>query len=125
MKKILLLTVFVTLYADVSEIISLIKNMENFTPKFRHIVNYNPFKIQVPIQKNEQVNIKNVSVIKKELKLYAIFQNKVNINGKWLKTGDYIEGYKVIKISENEVLLTKNGKIKKIALKANLIKVAK
>jgi hypothetical protein len=109
----------------VSEIISLIKNMESFTPKFRHIVNYNPFKIQVPIQKNEQVNIKNVSVIKKELKLYAIFQNKVNINGKWLKTGDYIEGYKVIKISENEVLLTKNGKIKKIALKANLIKVAK
>jgi len=101
--------------------------MENYNPKFKHISGYNPFvKIKKKAETKEKRVKHDISEIKeKNLVLYAIFQNRVNINGKWFKVGDVVNGYKIIKINTYGIYLSKNNKIKKISLKANIIKVAK
>ena len=125
MRIVILLFAFILSYADVSEIIATIKNIERYKPKFKTMENYNPF-VKTIVKNTEQNIVNNVSVVKeKAFKLYAVFQNKVNINGKWLKVGDIIEGYKIIKVTSNGVSLLKDGKIKTISLKASFIKVGK
>ena len=119
MKKIIVF-IAVFLYADISNIITLIKNMENYRPVFKKIQHYKPFSDEV-IPTKENGKIFNVSPV--NLSLNAIFQNKAFINGRWVKRGDLIEGYKVIKITQNSVVLFKNGKIKKITLNPKVIKV--
>jgi len=94
--------------------------MENYRPVFKKIQHYKPFSDEV-IPTKENGKIFNVSPV--NLSLNAIFQNKAFINGRWVKRGDLIEGYKVIKITQNSVVLFKNGKIKKITLNPKVIKV--
>jgi hypothetical protein len=42
--------------------------------------------------------------------LKAIINDEANINGRWLKPGDEIQGYKVEKIEEGHVVLRKQGR---------------
>ena len=111
MKKIILLTFFLFLYADVKYIINEIVKIEEFKPIFKKIKYYNVFEYETNIVKENIVAVSQKKNL--NLKIYAIFQNRVNINGKWFKVGDNIYGYKIVKINKNFVLL-KNGNSKKI-----------
>ena len=124
MKKILFLLSAVLLYGDISDIISYIKNMESYTLKFKKIVHYNVFS-DIVAEKSENLKINGNTNNSKNIAIYAVFQNKININGHWYKIGDVIDGYKIIKINNNEVVMKKKGKIKTIIFKSNIIKVVK
>ena len=66
-----------------------------------------------------------MTISKKEslnLKIYAIFQNRVNINGKWFKIGDIINGYKILKITNNYVYLKRNNKVLKLSITNYILK---
>ena len=121
MKKIIFIAFCSLLYADITYIISEIKKIEKFKPVFKKIIYYNIFEYETNIAKK---NIAGVS--KKEsfnLEIYAIFQNRVNINGKWLKIGDAINGYKILKITNNYVYLKRNNQILKLSIKNYILKV--
>ena len=114
MRKIIFLTFFLFLYADVKYIINEIVKIEEFKPIFKKIKYYNVFEYETNIVKE---NIMAVS--QKEdlnLKIYAIFQNRVNINGKWFKVGDNIYGYKIVKIDKNFVLLKNKNRQKTLKI---------
>ena len=123
MKKTAVLILAVFAYSDVFTIITEIKKMESFTPAFKKIEKYNIFS-NLEIQ-NNNVLTGGAIVRQNNLILNAIFQNKANINGVWLKPGDVIEGYKIVKINNNEVVLKKNKKTKKLIIKSNILKVVK
>jgi hypothetical protein len=120
MKKYLLILLTVVLHADISAIINEIKEMESYTPKFKNMEKYDLFT-NLGLKSGGKTFINTEYAIK----IDAIFQNRVNINGKWYKAGDEIYGYKIIKITDEGVFLSKNGKIKKINLKSNVLKVEK
>jgi len=120
MKKIIFIF-FSFLYADITYIINEIKKIEKFKPIFKKVTYYNIFEYEIKIAKK---NI--VAVFKKEnfnLEIYAIFQNRVNINGKWLKIGDAINGYKILKITNNYVYLKRNNQILKLPIKSYILRV--
>lgn len=54
----------------------------------------------------------------REFVILGIMQNKVNLNGKWLKSKEEIEGFIVEKISKNCVVLREieGGNLKEICL---------
>ena len=79
---------------------------------------------------NEQRNIGNIrnriGKIEEDRMVYKfIFQNRANINGLWVKKGDDIEGYKVVRVFSDGVVLKNDKEIKKIILKSKILKVAK
>ena len=120
MKKIIFLGFFLLGYADVSSIIKEISKIERFRPKFKKIKYYNIFEYEDIFKPN------NLTVSKKEnysFKIYAIFQNKVNINGKWFKIGDIIKWYKILKITHKYIYLKKDNEILKISITNSLLKV--
>jgi len=123
MRKIFIPLVMATvLFADISNIITALKEIESFKPVFQKMPAYNVFtKINTISPQPEAVTFEKKVI----LKLNAVFMNKANINGVWLKKGDEIEGYKVIDIKSNEVVLLKNGKIKILKNKSNILKVVK
>ncbi len=53
-----------------------------------------------------------------EFKILGIMQNKVNLNGKWLRVAEEFEGFIVDKIGKNCVILreAKEGDLKEICL---------
>ena len=113
MKKLFLLSFFIFLFSDTIKIIEEIKKIEQFKPKFKSVQNFNVFSFN---KKRQKIVKKDFSfTLKKDLTLqiYAIFQNRVNINGEWFEVGDMIDGYKIAKINKNFVLL-KKGNSKKI-----------
>ena len=114
MKKVIFLIFYSLLYADVAKIINEITKIKEFKPKFKKIKYYNIFEYKNNSAKNTTKKVFN-------LKIYAIFQNKVNINGKWLKIGDKINGYKIIKIANNCIYLKQNNKTSKIFIKNNIL----
>ena len=122
MKKfIIFIAVFI--YADVSDVILKIKEIENIKRKFLKI-DYNMFET-----KNKEVLIP-LPVIKrkkKEVKLVlnAIFNNKVNINGKWYKVKDKVFDYVIYKILEDKVVLKNGNKIIVLKIRPNILKVSK
>ncbi len=128
MKKILFLLIAVLLYGDISDIITYIKKMESYTPEFKRIVNYNVFS-DIIEEKSENLkingNISNSIYVNKNIAIYAVFQNKININGQWYKIGDIVYGYKIVKITNDKVFLKKNNRIKIIEFKTSVIKVIK
>jgi len=119
MKKIIFIF-FSLLYADITYIISEIKKIEKFKPVFKKIIHYNIFEYETNIAKK---NIAGVSKKNFNLEIYAIFQNRVNINGKWFKIGDSINGYKILKITNNYVYLKQNNQILKLSIKNYILKV--
>jgi len=76
---------------------------------------YNPFVIQQPTVQNNIQNqpntLKKVRFVEKKLYLLAILNNKalVKVDGlkleKWLKVGDKIDEYKLLKIIDNNSIL--------------------
>jgi len=113
MKKLFLLSFFIFLFSDTIKIIEDIKKIEQFNPKFKSVQNFNVFSFN---EKRQKIVKKDFSFTSKKdltLQIYAIFQNRVNINGEWFEVGDMIDGYKIAKINKNFVLL-KKGNSKKI-----------
>lgn len=79
-------------------------------------VNYDPFYKATKIIKHstrKRVIVQNREI---SLHLYAIFNNKAYINGKFYAIGEYISGYKLIKIKNDHVVLAKRGTIKVLPL---------
>ena len=124
MKKILFLLSAVLLYGDISDIISYIKNMESYTLKFKKIVHYNVFS-DIVAERSGNLKINENTNNSKNIAIYAVFQNKININGHWYKIGDVIDGYKIVKISNDKVFLEREKHIKIIKFKTSIIKVVK
>ncbi len=112
------------LYADVSQIVNTIKNINGYKPKFKEVKKYNIFQGVCFKNKKVETNISD-TYVQTVLQLYAVFQNKANINGKWVKPGDYVEGFRVMKIEPEGVILQKDGKIKILKSKLIVLKVVK
>ncbi len=123
MKKILIFLIITFSFSDVSNIIFKIKEIQNNKKIFLKYPLYNIFINEI-LHKNIQLIIKSTTPSLK-MKIYAIFNNKVNINGQWKNIGDYINDYKIIKIFPNYIILRKNNKIKILNFSSNIIKVSK
>lgn len=123
MKKILIFLIITFSFSDVSNIIFKIKEIQNNKKIFLKYPLYNIFINEI-LHKNIQLIIKSSNLFQK-MKIYAIFNNKVNINGQWKNIGDYINDYKIIKIFPNYIILRKNNKIKILNFSSNIIKVSK
>ena len=63
-----------------------------------------------PSSTKQKEKPKSVKTASKVLELGAIMNNSVMISGSWYKLGDSINGYKIVEINYNSVLLTKNKK---------------
>lgn len=115
---ILFLCVFA--FADVSGIISKIKYIETHKINCSKPKGYNIF-ISKPLEKKSaQQNVKRIT-----LSLNAVFQNMANINGVWVKKGDVIDGFYVLKINDKSVVLKKDGRIIILTNNKNVLKVSK
>lgn len=88
-------------------------------------VKYDPFfRAQKLLKKQE----KDKFIQKKpfEIKVYAIYNDRAYINGKFYKTGDFIAGYKIYKIAKNYIVLKKKSKFKiKYLVKSDILKIRK
>ncbi len=75
------------------------------------ILKYDPF-----FTKNEKKQPQGHSVVMQKrkkrisLRLVCILGNKAFISGKWLGNGDKIHGYKIRKVLQNKVILSKQKK---------------
>ncbi|MFA9373630.1 MAG: hypothetical protein ACERKK_05665, partial [Poseidonibacter sp.] len=58
-------------------------------------------KADIKVKKQKNINI---------FKVKAIISNNVLINNKWIKQNEFINGYKLIEINKNSVVLQKNNK---------------
>jgi len=125
MKIILMSIIAIWLFADVKGIIWKIKQMENIKYKFIPFVQYNPFEDEKvkkkPVKKEKKLKTFHHEVL--ILKVYAVFNDKVYINGKWYKVGDEIYGNKIVKIYPTKVVFIKNGKIFEIPIGMKILKV--
>jgi len=84
-------------------------------------IKYDPFQKAKKLMKDKSKVVKNMKRF--DLKLYAIYNNRAYINGKFYKIGDKVAGFKVIKISNKYVVLKKNRKKVVLPLvKSNIIK---
>ena len=115
--------IFFSLVLFATDINSLILKI-NFlsTPyKLKNIKNYNVFLNYEKVV--QQVLEKKIRI----LTLKSIFNNRAYINDSWYKVGDILYGeFKIIKISDNYVLLEKQNHFYKLKLKkTNIIKVSK
>jgi len=97
------------LYADISDVLLKIKEIENHKKIFLKYPDYNIFTSKVYKIKPKQSIIQIHKPLVK-LTLNAIFNNSAKINGKWVKKGDVIYNYKIIKIEYNKVILKKDNK---------------
>ena len=117
MKKIIFIIFYLLLYADITHIIKEIKEIKKNKPTFKKIKHYNIFEYEIAKNTIATSTKKDVN-----LKIYAISQNKVNINGKWFKIGDIINGYKITKITNNCVYLKQNNNISKLSITNYILK---
>lgn len=124
MKKfIIFLAVF--LFADVSDTILKLQDMKNMKKKFLKI-DYNIFKEEKKPVIKKVLKINKIKKAKKiNLHIFAIFNNKININGNWYKKGDIVYDYKIIKVLNNGVVLKKHSKITILKIKESILKVSK
>ena len=82
-------------------------------------INYDPFyKAQKLLKKPKRVQVFSKPI---QLKVYAIYNNRAYINGKFYKIGDKIAGYKLYKIYDNYVVLKSKSKLKVVYLIKNRI----
>jgi len=121
MKKIFLLSCFVFLFSDTIKIIEEVKKIEQFEPKFKSVQGFDIFYFNESKQESVIIDSNSTSTSKKDstLKIYAIFQDRVNINEKWFKIGDSIDGYEIIKIDKNSILLKKENDKKTLKIFSN------
>ena len=101
--------------------LELLKNREKY--EFKDItVPYNPFF--------KVIKMKNVSgkvIVSKKFRfvLLTVLNHKAFINNRWYKQGDYIKGFRVIKIYKDRVILQKGNKkvILKIEQKRKILNI--
>jgi len=103
MKKIILflsscLFLLAQLNININQIVKKIKKL-NTKKVFLSFPHYNPFYFDKNVTK---IVLKRDNI---KLVLNAIFNKSANINGKWVRVGEFIYGYKVIKIYLDRVLL--------------------
>jgi len=120
MKIVLMLSMVLSLYAQ-----DLKQKIEKLTvlPKAKTIlyVTYDPFrKAQVVVQKTIDQKPQEDT-----LHVASMLNNKVFVNSKWHSVGDEVNGYKIIHIREDSILVRKSGKIVKFGIKRrdNIVKV--
>jgi len=120
MKKIIFF-IAIFLYADISNILLKIKEIEKSKKIFLPIPQYNIFTssktISITAVQTNSINI--------PIRIYAIFNNLVNINGKWYKVGDNVNGYKVVEISNKNIVLKKDSKYIILKPTIKFLKVSK
>ncbi|MGB5793192.1 hypothetical protein [Poseidonibacter sp.] len=111
-------------YSSIVNISKFIEKIENIN-EYSNIINLNLskdkqtkkyiFKIEISFDKffikNKKADIKvkkqkNINIFK----VKAIISNNVLINNKWIKQNEFINGYKLIEINKNSVVLQKNNK---------------
>jgi len=119
MKKIIFF-IAVFLYADISNILIKIKQIEESKKTFLPMPPYNIFIFL----KTELVNRVQIYTAN-PLKIYAIFNNLVNINGRWFRVGENVNGYKIIKVSDKKVILKKDNRYITLKPTIKLLKVSK
>jgi len=121
MKKIVFIVIGIFLYADISNVLLKIDKLENFKRTF--------MKIDLPICKKttpkQSIIIKNQVKHENALTLNAIFNKKALINNKWVKSGDVLNGYKVMKVFSKQVVLKRGKNIIVLKFNKSLIKVKK
>ncbi len=68
----------------------------------------------IPANITNNTNQKQIKTTNKiqTLKLYAIMNKSVLINGKWYKLGEKVYGYKIVKVTSKTVTLNRNGNVK-------------
>jgi len=75
------------------------------------LIHYDPFKQAKKIiisQKKQQPIVMDKP---KPLRISAIFNDKVFINGKFYRVSDRIYSYKIVKIGKNKVVMRKKDKV--------------
>jgi hypothetical protein len=128
MKKIVLfLLIFNVAFANISckSYEKYVKEMSNYSLNLEPI-SYNPF--YVPKVKKE---VHKVIKSKPKIKILAVLNNKVLLNlkikrksrKKWLKIGDSINGYKLIKITKDAVVFKYKNKIEIFKMNSNNFKL--
>lgn len=102
---------------------NLIKNKQDKKVIF---LNYNPF----PITKKEKKSTENNSnvVYRKKTKLLnfvTVINDRAFVNGRWLKVGDKIDGYRLEKIYSDKIIVNKRGVKTTLSLgmKQNILKI--
>ncbi len=84
-------------------------------------VNYDPFYKASKIIKTAKKRKVLQRIPVQRLRLYAIFNDKAYINGRFYAIGDRIGEYKLVSIKKDYVLLSKKGTIKMLPLLKNSI----
>ena len=111
-------------YSSITNISKFIDKIENIN-EYSNITNFNLskdkqtkkyiFKIEISFSKFFIKNKKDDIKVKKQksiniFKVKAIISNNALINNKWIKENEFINGYELIKINNNSVVLEKNNK---------------
>jgi len=125
MKIIVFLAIFSLLYANVKYIVDEIMKIEKIKPLFIKVEHYDAFECEANKTNKAKENVipKTTKKYDYKLKVYAIFQDKVNINGKWFKIGDTIDGYKIAKVVNNGVYLIRSNKTLKLSITNHILKI--
>ncbi|WP_024787670.1 MULTISPECIES: hypothetical protein [unclassified Lebetimonas] len=118
MKKFLFLLAGIFLYAGISNALMEIVKIENFKPRFKKIF------LPACTLKGKKTVLNN-TVSNLNLKLEAIFNKKALINHKWVRAGNSVKGYKIIKVFPKKVILKKNNKYVVLKFESNILKVKK
>ncbi len=108
MKLLLLIFTYTSLFAiDVDSVINSISTPKNTMDNSSITSLKDPFEKPVVARDTNDTN----STPKPTFQLKAIFDNQVLIDGKWLKIGDSIMGYKLIQINKiSAIIATKQDK---------------
>ena len=120
--KQLVLFVFlsITLLAEdgEDEILKILNKASRYkTPKYPQYDIYDPFQKATPaLKKAKEIKIKSAPPIPT---LKAIINNSAYIDGKWRKLGDDINGYKVVKIYDDYVILKLDGRKIRLSVTGN------
>ena len=80
------------------------------------LVHYDPFKKAKVLLKSEGKKVSHVSHRKKPLRIDAILNKKVYINGKFYSKGQRVNGYKILTITHRYIKVIKDRRISTIPL---------
>ena len=88
-------------------------------------VEYDPFYKASKIIQHTKKGRKNIQPLIKPFYLYAIFNNQAYINGKFYQIGEQVEeGYRLISIKKNYVILKKGEQMKLLPLlKSSILQI--
>ncbi|MBT5934425.1 hypothetical protein [Sulfurimonas sp.] len=130
-KTLLILTLILSTHLLCDELAWVNEQIEAIKPPRngmkQHVVSglKDPFIFLVKKTKNKvkvegKVNVKSkVKKVSKVISLTMVINKKAMINGKWYRSGDLVNGYRVKTISTKSVLLVKSKKQLLLSVKTN------